>query len=70
MSVPRWMLEQRLRESLEIAAEEEAERFRARAACPPHPVLRAACRLLNESLERLERWTGDRCLERYRRMRR
>lgn len=62
-------LQAKLRASLDVLIAQEEERVRAREACPPSQVVQLFLRLLNEALERLERWAGDRCLARYRRMR-
>ncbi len=65
----RGAIEAKLRASLEIAAEQEAERVRARLVCPPHRAVTVALDVLLTAYDRLEHWSSDRCLERYRRMR-
>ncbi len=59
-----------MRASLDEAADAEAERVTARIVCPPHRAVTLALDALLSGYLWAERWTSDRCLNRYRQMRR
>ena len=59
-----------LRRSLDASADEEIEKMRACIACPPPRALSWAIETMFSVAGTLERWTTDRCLVRYRQMRR